>query len=219
MHYIVLNRKSLLVIFFPLAIILAMGLHAALGGFQPLDDQMKITPVSQPPAGKFLFVEIWVIVDGTGHLPGGLIDFPGYTFDPTTRVLDAHYSKNNYPTTSFIGLLGMGHDRRGDAGGGAASGLIPIATLPFSTTVFVSNGKVAEYSEDMVSLPVKLLAVSGDGLLQVKIGRETIILEVGKCWEWVKDAGVHNEKFDGVFHITSTLCNYGWLDLSQIAPR
>ena len=72
--------------------------------------------------------------------------------------------------------------------------------------------------EELVSLPVELRAVSVDGKLMVKIADEIKSLAVGESWRRVVDVEVNNAEWDGTYHITSTLYNYGWLDLSQIQP-
>lgn len=60
--------------------------------------------ITQPPEGKYLFVEMWVEYEG----PGMTIDKPRYGFDPTTKVLDPFgYHKERFPLgATDWGLIG-----------------------------------------------------------------------------------------------------------------
>jgi hypothetical protein len=185
---------------------------------------LLIEPVSQAPEGKFLFVESWVTWDGTGHIPGGFIDGPGYYFDHTLKELKTDYIRNNPPSNSFLGILGQGTSRQGSAGGGVGSGLTAMPTLPYTTTIEAATGQLIHISSnhryfsfpEIVTLPVDMLAVSAEGTLEVSVAGETRILGEGKCWSQEVDIVLRNNEFDGIFQITSTLCNYGWLDRSMI---
>lgn len=203
--------------------IMAFLLCVCLISSRSLVGRITITPISNPPDGKFLFIENWVETNGTGGLLRRYLDLPFYIFDPITKVLkinyyQSEYYSDNYQLTPFLCLIGKGESREGSAGSGIFDGLDYMSTLPFTTTISVSTGHVKDNTPDMVSLPVELRSVSADGLIIVKIADEILLLDVGECWQRIKDAKVYNSKYNGVYHIKSTLCNYGWLDLSQLTP-
>jgi len=54
-----------------------------------------LAPVTAPPQGRYLFVEFWRTTSGTGRLPAGNVDFPGYTFDPATGLLTPGAHRNS----------------------------------------------------------------------------------------------------------------------------
>ena len=86
----------------------------------PATPQADFQGTAPAPGGKYLFVEFWNKVDGTGKLPAMAIDFPFYRFDPKTGSL-----KPFGPTKAFtlapadLGFFGHGTSRSGAAGTGA----------------------------------------------------------------------------------------------------
>jgi hypothetical protein len=82
--------------------------------------------VTERPEGKFLFVEIWREIEGTGKVPGGpRIDRPTYSFDLQSKVLNIGSNKiETLINASDWGFAGEGTSILGTAGGGTASAAI-----------------------------------------------------------------------------------------------
>jgi hypothetical protein len=185
----------------------------------PMADRQSTT---QPPGGKYLFVEFWNKVDGTGTLPAMAIDFPFYRFDPQAGSL-----KPFGPATAFtltpadLGFFGHGTSRSGAAGTGAASGLDTISNLPYSVAIALPTGSIKTASgfpqEDWRQANLKLLAVSPDGTLTCEIDGERVTLPAGEKWSRTTKADVNAGQYNGRLVITSTLTNYGWQDRARLA--
>jgi hypothetical protein len=201
------------------SLLLYLLLGAALVGLvgAPAVHSQPATPVTQPPPGKYLFVETWTAVSGTGNLPRLCIDFPGYEFDPSTGALKPVFADTLPPLLpSAWGFSGRGHSRTGAAGCGVASGLGPIASLPYTTTVGIGTGATGEYSEQLRYAEVELIAITTDGQLTATIDGESMTLAPGQRWSKVVGADLKNDMFDGHYEITSSVTNYGWHDRARI---
>jgi hypothetical protein len=178
--------------------------------------------VSQPPEGKYLFVELWVKKEGTG----GTIDRPQYDFKPRTKVLRPYRSKEQFPfDVTDWGMVGKGENIEG---GGSAGHLTIISTLPFSTTIPVFTGNTITYLagqpneylvEEMIEFPVVFLAASADGALAVEINSRLVVLAAGENWSRVVEIDVLEDHTTRHYRIVSSLTNYGWLERSQIELR
>ncbi|MCL6432227.1 MAG: hypothetical protein K6V36_15430 [Anaerolineae bacterium] len=178
-----------------------------------------LLPVGDAPGDRFLFVETRVIVEGTGALPRLMIDFPAYTFDPETRTLRSFRGDRGISLDrSAWGFVGQGTVRRGDAGGGAASQLLPIPQLPFTTTVGVFTGKARDGLEELRQVPVVLQSVNPQGSLMAFIDGRRVILGRGASWSQVIEADVPTPEGKGHYRVTSSVTNHGWLDRSQLVP-
>lgn len=177
-----------------------------------------IDPVKAPPAGAYLFVELWTVVDGDGTLPRLAVDFPDYRFNPATGTLASFNPGRPIALApASWGFLGHGLSRRGAAGTGAYSSLTEIASLPYSTTLDVFTGRLHSETggsridpEEMRSAPVTLVAAAGDGSLEVEIGGEHTILAPGERWERTVESDVSTGRYNGHYRVTSSLANYGW---------
>lgn len=178
--------------------------------------------VLQPPAGKYLFVEVWVTVDGTGHLPQLMIDFPSYRLDRENGALGYYIGGASLELgPGDWGLAGRGSSRGGDAGGGAASQLEHIQGLPYNTTVRIFTGQASGMGmEKMRSAAVVVEAVDGEGRLMATIDGETVLLLPGEAWSRTVEADVRTPEGQGHYRITSWVTNYGWLERSLLGqPR
>lgn len=180
--------------------------------------------VSQPPEGKYLFVETWVDYEG----PGGLIDRPTYRFNPTSKILETGYRKDNFPMKEDDwGLIGEGQSIQ-VTGGGIASHLIGINSLPITMTIQVFTGNTITYLagqpneylvEEMIEFPVIILFASAEGTLVVEIDGRPIVLAADERWSHVVETDVVRDGHKTHFRIESSLTNYGWLDRTLIDPR
>ncbi len=198
-----------------LYVLLGAALVALVG--TPAVRGQPAAPVTQPPPGEYLFVETWTAVSGTGKLPRLCIDFPGYTFDPSSGALAPFFGSTLPPLlTSVWGFSGSGSSRTGAAGCGAASGLEPIAGLPYTTTIGIGTGFTGEYGEQLRSAEVELIAITADGQLTAAIDGESMTLAPGQRWSKVVGADLKNDMFDGHYEITSSVTNYGWHDRARI---
>ena len=201
------------------SLLLYLLLGAALVSFAgiPAVHSQAAAPATQPPPGEYLFVETWTEVSGTGKLPRLCIDFPGYTFDPSSGAL-APFFADTLPALrpSAWGFSGSGSSRTGGAGCGAASSLDPIASLSYTTTVSIGTGTTGEYGEQLRWAEVELIAITADGQLTATIDGETVTLDPGQRWSKVVGADLKNDTFDGHYEITSSVTNYGWHDRTRI---
>ena len=173
------------------------------------------------PGGKYLFVEFWNRVDGTGKLPAMAIDFPAYHFDTRTGSL-----KPFGPAQPFTlapadwGFFGHGTSRAGAAGTGAVSDLAAISNLPTSIEIALPTGSIKTTSdlpqEEWRQANLQLLAVSTDGTLTLEIDGEPVTLPAGEKWSRTTEADVNVDPYNGQLVITSSLTNYGWQDRARL---
>lgn len=187
---------------------------------QPTLSSITIEAISQPPDGKYLFVELWVNIDGSGNVPMTRIDFPGYTFNPDTGALKPFHSQPEpLLAADDWGLIGSGRSRHGDAGGGTSSQLIPFSTVPYTATIPLSTGTFAQYAEEMRDGFVELHTISNEGLLLAIIDGEQVALAPGESWVKEVTVSIATENFNGRYTIISAVTNYGWLDRTQITGQ
>lgn len=90
-----------------------------------------------PRLQRVPFVEYWSEFHGEWldeGISGGMnIDFPTYGFDERTRVLTDYGRPGVVTNAPWVLLFGSGQSNHGDAGGGAASGLDAVYSLPCTT--------------------------------------------------------------------------------------
>jgi hypothetical protein len=187
----------------------------------PATPRSGLQSTTSTPSGKYLFVEFWNKVDGTGDLPAMAIDFPFYRFDPQTGSL-----KPFGPAKAFtlapadVGFFGHGTSRSGAAGTGAASDLATISNLPYSTEIALPTGSIKTTSglpqEEWRQADLKLLAVAEDGSLLLEIDGERVTLPPGEKWSHTTEADVNADKYNGHLVVTSSLANYGWQNRAQL---
>jgi hypothetical protein len=178
--------------------------------------------ISQPPTGKYLFIQYWNKVAGTGTLPALAIDFPDYRFDPQAGTLSPFVPGRSITLASTAwGFIGHGMSRSGAAGTGAVSSLSTIDQLAYSIDVAKYTGAIDLQAgpdmEETKPIELKVLAVADDGSILIEIDNQTITLAVGESRTQTVEADVNEGPYTGHLSMTSTLTNYGWQDRSQIA--
>jgi hypothetical protein len=177
------------------------------------------------PSDKYLFIQYWNKVAGTGTLPALAIDFPDYGFDPKTGTLSPFNPNRSITLASTaLGFIGHGTSRSGDAGTGAVSSLDTIDQLPYSIDVGMFTGSVnlqaGPNMEETKPVGLKVLSVAEDGTISIELDNQTITLAPGQSWTQTVEAGVNEGQYKGLLTMTSTLTNYGWQDRSKInIPR
>ena len=152
------------------------------------------------PAGQVLFIDRHVHVDGTcveGEcLPGPMIDFPTYSFDPETGTLDSRLVLE--VSDDLKVLYGNGMSLGGIAGGGAATGLTGVYTVP------------AEIEG------LSIVQVDRDGTAYLEHGGALLVLAPAETWtnttEEVREQGTGKARLI----TTDTIVNYGILDKDNI---
>lgn len=213
-YHLAMNQNSVGVIQQGTAIVSATPLPPAtsIAGFEN---------VSRPPGGKYLFIQYWNKVAGTGTLPALAIDFPDYRFDPQAGTLSPFVPGRSITLASTSwGFIGHGTSRSGAAGTGAVSSLSTIDRLAYSIDVAKYTGAVdlqaGPNMEETKQVGLKVLAVADDGSILIEIDNQPITLAVGESWTQTVEADVNEGQYTGHLSMTSTLTNYGWQDRSQI---
>jgi hypothetical protein len=174
--------------------------------------------VERPPDGKYLFVELWVEVSGTGNLPPYIVDFPGYRFDANAGTLEPFFtSQPPLPALSpnSWGALGNGESRSGAAGGGIRSNLGILPTIPYTTSIGIGDGTAGPYTEHLRTATVVLRGVAADGTLDVVIDGEAQQLAPGAQWQKTVGADLVSTEYNGHYDVISTVTNYGWQDRAK----
>lgn len=175
---------------------------------------------SMPPTDEYLFMEIWIVFDGTGTLPMKFVDFPGYEYDPATGELKSYGRSTKISLSSKDwGFIGLGEKRTAATGGGTASQFSTIDQLPFTVSAPIFAGKLGEYAEEIEYIPITLLAVSMDGEVLIDIDGQQVVLPRGEKWEKMQDMAVNTERFNGHLRVTSSVINYGWNSRSLIDSK
>jgi hypothetical protein len=210
-----------------------LALSSATGCGAPLSSSASISTVEnipacpdfrgvpQAPEGKYLFVQKWFKKEGTGWgFSWGPDRTHFYIFDPVLRILNTKTLREGFnfePTT--WGFMGDAHTTQGNTGWQGRSVLDLIQVFPYKTEIEVFTGKVEGRSEDLISIPVELLAVTAEGVLLVEIEDRCMVLAPNESWSRVVEADVVNEFLNGHLIITSLVTNYGWLDIDNIYIR
>jgi hypothetical protein len=175
---------------------------------------------SMPPNDMYLFMEIWIVFDGTGTLPMKFVDFPGYEYNPATGTLRSYgRGKQISLNSEDWGFIGLGEKRAAATGGGTASQLSTIDQIPFTVSAPIFAGKLGEYAEEINYIPITLLAVSMDGEVVIDIDGHEVVLPKGEKWEQMQDMAVNTERFNGHLRVTSSVINYGWNPRSLIDSK
>jgi hypothetical protein len=177
--------------------------------------------LERPPSGKYLFIQYWNRVAGTGTLPALAIDFPDYRFDPENGTLEPfNPSQAITLDASAWGFIGHGTSRSGDAGTGAVSSLDTIGQIPYSIDVAMFTGafnlQAAPNMEETKAARLKVLSAGEDGTTWIELDNQTIMLAPGQSWTQTVEADVSEGDYKGHLTMTSTLTNYGWQDRSKI---
>ncbi len=201
--------------------IYALLVLSIVAGCAPSPTPTSDVGLSQPPQGKYLFVEVWVKVEGTGRLPGLAIDFPGYSFDGATGVLKPSGFAQGFSSLAPTdwGYVGEGSSRQPSAGTGIGSQLTVLNRFPHMTTVRIGTGKTSDNMEETRPTAVELLAVSADGKLTANIDGAKATLAPGESWSRVAEADLNAPPFNGRYKVTSTVTNYGWQDRAKLQAQ
>jgi len=149
--------------------------------------------------GGYIFLEVWLNSDGKvleGEPMVLMIDFPTYSFSEEENLLSGliDFEVNS----SLLMILGVGKSLSGDAGGGAASTLHGVYSLPYE----------AGYG-------IVIKEVSKGGSIHLSVNGSDIILKPGQTWE--KKREYNMEWQGGVLKIRDTLSikNYGCVKLQS----
>jgi hypothetical protein len=178
--------------------------------------------LNNPSSGKYLFIEYWNNVDGTGTLPMVYIDFPDYRFDSQTGTLSSFNPNQSITLASTAwGFIGQGTSRSGAAGSGAASSLDTIEQIPHSIDVAMFTGSVNQQGmsgmEETKAIRLKVLSVAEDGTVAIDLDGQIIMLAPGQSWKQTVEADVNEGQYNGHLTMTSSLTNYGWQDRAKIS--
>jgi hypothetical protein len=191
------------------------------GAAQDLAMQSPTPTALSDQGDKYLFVQYWNHISGTGTLPALAIDFPDYRFDPDTGSLSSFNPSQAITLPSGAwGFIGHGTNRSGDAGTGAVSSLDPINQIPYSTDVAMFTGsfnlQAAPNMEETKAVTLKILKVAADGDISVELDGQIITLEPGQSWTQTIELEVNEGQYKGHLTLTSTLTNFGWQDQAKI---
>lgn len=161
------------------------------------------TPLPEPSSPydttECLFLNFWTAKSGkiiSGTVPAMMIDFPTYSFDKGTRRLEGFI--NFEINDSLIAIMGIGQNLSGDAGGGAASMLYGIYSLP--------------YSNDEIAIE----KIEADGTVYLSFHGKKIVIRAGEEWKKteVKIEDVGSGRIE--YTTTYTIENHGWIQKSNI---
>jgi hypothetical protein len=182
---------------------------------------INLNGLDHPASGKYLFIQYWNNVTGTGTLPALAIDFPDYRFDPATGALSSfnpNLSISLAPTA--LGFIGQGFSLSEAAGTGAVSHLDTIDQLPYSIEVQMFTGSInlqgGPNMEETKPVVLSVLSIAEDGTISIRLGDQTITLAPGKSWTKTMQANVNQGKYKGNLTMTTTLTNFGWQDRAMI---
>jgi len=165
-----------------------------------------LTKTDALPLQQVPFVEYWSELHGEWldeRISGGMnIDFPTYWFDKSARIL-TDYGRHGIETNSpWVLLLGSGQSNHGDAGGGAASGLDAIYSLPCTT-----NG-------------VSLIRSQTNGTVTLRCWGELHTLDPGDVVRhettWIRTNVVRGESFRIRLTEKERIENFGLIDRNHV---
>jgi hypothetical protein len=154
---------------------------------------------------KCLFVEHHkytngVLIEGNTPHKGPMIDFSGYSFNESSKILEGVIDFKIDKSLKVI--FGSGKSLGGFAGGGIASGLYGIYEIPFKQGAF------------------EITDVSFDGTIQVQYKDSLIVLKYGETWENISSEIItqnDNGNVSKINYITKDrIVNYGIIDKKEI---
>jgi len=200
-----------------IAVVLATSASAALAYARPSAAPTLVHGArAAVPEGQYLFVELWVQVDGTGTLPALCVDFPQYEFNSRSGTLTPFFGELPPLAAGDIGFVGDGTSRRNAASCGASSSLQAVTGLPYATSIGVFTGTVSGYHEALIQVPATLDTVAADGTLTATIGGVQVVLAPGQVWAQVGTGDLVSGPYTGSYHVRSSLTNYGWRNRALI---
>jgi len=152
-------------------------------------------------AGRVLFIEQHLSQTGrniAGSYPFMFIDFPTYSFDEGTRVLEGVL---NFDPSKVAAIFGTGTSLSGDVGSGAGTALVPVNGTPFTH---------GEYS---------ITRIWEDGTVAVQYGNRTITVSPGQSWSEKTVEEKADSNHLGLIRITSnnTITNHGFIEIAKIS--
>jgi hypothetical protein len=125
-----------------------------------------------------------------------MIDFPTYRFDEENRVLEGMI---NFPVNDSLKVVyGSGLSLSGDAGGGAATRLSGVYSLP--------------YGDGLLSI----MDVREDGTVELVYRGENIKLAAGESWSSENVSVVDKDGCRIRENVTARIVNYGFIDRGDI---
>lgn len=160
-------------------------------------------PPSETPSpydvSQCLFINFWTERKGkiiSGDVPAMMIDFPTYSYDENARRLEGLI--NFQIIDSLIAIIGIGQNLSGDAGGGAASMLYGIYSLPYEQGA------------------IRIERVQLNGTAELFFQGKKIILRPGEEWrkKEVKIEDVGSGRIE--YTITYTIKNHGWIQKTNV---
>jgi hypothetical protein len=132
------------------------------------------------PEGYYLFVEYFIVEDGTVTTSGARCPASGFAIDfPEYRFVDGRLTGRIRvplipdPGERILGLAGSGEALQGDNGSGIASELKHITALPYTLSLFPMTGR---YDDVIVH------SVHQDGEIVAEIGGSTYLMAPGEFW-------------------------------------
>ena len=155
-------------------------------------------PPSETPfpydVSQCLFINFWTEKKGkiiSGDVPVMMIDFPTYSYDESAHRLGGLI--NFQITDSLIAIIGIGQNLSGDAGGGAASMLYGIYSLPYEQGA------------------IRIERIQLNGTAELFFQGKKIMLQPGEEWrkKEVKIEDVGSGRIE--YTITYTIKNHGWI--------
>ncbi len=150
-------------------------------------------------SGEYIFLEFWVNEHGRvleGEPFNLSIDFPRYWLNEDSHVLGGIVNPEFIQLNSSLKLIyGSGNSLSGDMGGGVASDLFGVYSLPFK--------------DEVANLEIRDL--SGDGTVTVRVNETDISLKPGGKWESTFKTIFRHE--GGVIEVEKriTLKNHGFV--------
>lgn len=148
--------------------------------------------VSAPLPDQYVFVENWTHQHGFGNCPGPCIDFPGYSFNPSSGELFVFFPPKL--GSEDIGYIGNGTALSGSAGCGVSSRVWSFAQLP------ADQGGIS------------LKSVDSMGRVWIEKAEVTVSLMPGETWS---NATVITNT-NCVITTTVSLSNHGFLERNKI---
>jgi hypothetical protein len=160
-------------------------------------------PPSETPSpydvSQCLFINFWTEKKGriiSGNVPIMMIDFPTYSYDESARRLEGLI--NFQITDPLIAIIGIGQNLSGDAGGGAASMLYGIYSLPYEQGT------------------IRIERIQLNGAAELLFQGKKIILQPGEEWRKkevrIEDVGSGRIEYT----ITYTIKNHGWIQKTNV---
>lgn len=165
-----------------------------------------------PTPGKSLFLEHFLTKSGThisGTCPMMMIDFPTYSHSERPDGLVVLDVGQNRDVGSARIIFGDGMALTGDAGGGIASALTGVDSLPYKRNNFAID------------------SIRNDGTVHITYSGEAIILAPGKTW--VHNDTIRSPRYDTLpgssmidcladYTYNDRITNFGFLGPDQIVP-